>query len=238
MPNPDADARRDILARVPLFAGLGPPALEALAKVAYVKKLPARQELFHKGDEGSQVYVVVSGRLRVVTTSAEGDDQQFNIMNPGEVVGDVALLAGGVRTATVSAIEDSELLGLDRRDFFSALRSHPDLAIHLLKVLAERLRRASELLEDTVFLRARARLAKKLLALADSYGRPAPGGVRIDLSVSQGELGTMVGTTRETVAKEMMRWKRRGILSSEGTYHTILKRRELEAEALTELVGS
>jgi len=237
MAPPDASNRRELLSRAPLFEGLAAAALEELEKVAFVKTLVARQPLFHKGEPGRQIYVVVSGRLRVVTTSAEGGDQQFAIMNPGDVVGDVALLAGGLRTATVVAIEDCEVLGLDRREFFAALRAHPDLAIHLLQVLAERLRRLSVLLEDRVFLSARARLAKKLLALADAYGRAGPGGERIDLPVSQTELGTMVGTSRETVAKEMMRWKRRGVLTSQGTYHTIMERSELEAEASTDLVA-
>jgi len=238
MPSLDASNRRELLSRAPLFGRLGTAALGELAKVAFVKTLAARQTLFHKGERGRQVYVVVSGRLRVVTTSAEGGDQQFAIMSPGDVVGEVALLAGGDRTATVVAIEDCELLALDRREFFSALRSHPDLGIHLLEVLAERLRRLSELLADRVFLSARARLAKRLLALADAYGRSVPEGEFIDLPVSQAELGTMVGTSRETVAKEMMRWKRRGVLASRGTYHTIVERSALEAEALVDLVSS
>ena len=231
MPSPEAQSRRQVLARVPAFAGLRPQELDELAQVSWTKRLPARAELFHKGDEGSQVYIVVSGRLRVATTSADGDDVLFNILDPGEVFGELALLAGGERTATVTAIEDCELVGLDRRDFLPLLRRNPDLAVRLLEIVAERLRRISEFVEDTVFLSLSARLAKKLAALAREYGRETSEGIRIELKVSQQELGHMVGTSRESVNKQLRVWQDAGILENEGGYVTIRRMRSLEALA-------
>jgi len=228
----DARARREILARVPVFANLGERELDELAQVAHTRRLRPREELFHKGDEGSQVYVIVRGRLRVGTTSADGDDVLFGIMNPGEVFGELALLAGGQRTGTVTAIDECELLCLERRDFLSFLRrGHPDVAIHLLEALAERLRRISEFVEDTVFLNLPARLAKKLLGLAEAYGEQGERGVRIDLKLSQQELATMVGTTRESVNKQMRAWEDEGVVTSERGFITIHRRQELEALA-------
>ena len=222
-------ARRELLARVPVLADLAPRELDALAKAAHTRRLAAREVLFHKGDAGGQVYVVVRGRLRIYAQSADGTDVVFGIMDPGEVCGEMALLAGGTRTATAVAIEPSELLGLDRRDFLALLRSRPQLSVRLLQVLAERLRRISEFVEDTVFLDLPTRLAKKLLALANSYGKPlAGGGVRIDVKLSQQELGTMVGTTRESVNKQLRAWRAQGIVSSEGGFLVIRRRPELE----------
>jgi CRP-like cAMP-binding protein len=227
----EALARREVLARVPVFAGLASRELDELAAVAHTRRLRPREELFHKGDEGTQVFVIVRGRLRVGTTSAEGSDVLFRIMNPGEVFGELALLAGGERTATVSAIDECELLVLDRRDFLPFLRSHPELAIHLLEVLAERLRNISELVEDTVFLNLPARLAKKLLGLAEDYGTEVAEGVRIEMKLSQQELGTMVGTSRESVNKQMRQWEEEGIVRSDRGTITILRPRELESLA-------
>jgi CRP-like cAMP-binding protein len=224
----DTAARRELLARVPVLADLAPRELDALAQVAHTRRLAAREVLFHKGDAGSQVYVVVRGRLRIYAQSADGTDVVFGIMDPGEVCGEMALLAGGKRTATAVAIEATELLGLDRRDFLALLRSRPQLSVRLLEVLAERLRRISEFVEDTVFLDLPTRLAKKLLALANSYGKPlADGGVRIDVKLSQQELGTMVGTTRESINKQLRAWRSQGIVASEGGYVVIRRRPDL-----------
>jgi CRP-like cAMP-binding protein len=229
MTSPDTAARRALLAKVPVFADLAPRELDALAGLTHTRKLAAREVLFHKGDPVSQVYVVVRGRLRVLAQSADGTDVVFGILDPGEVVGEIALLAGGQRTASVLAIEPSELLGLDRRDFLALLRSRPQLSVRLLQVLAERLRRISEFVEDTVFLDLPTRLAKKLLALATSYGKPLDaGGVRIDVKLSQQELGTMVGTTRESINKQLRAWREQGIVTSERGFLVIRRAAELE----------
>ena len=111
-----AERKRELLARVPLFAGFGARELEALVPAARPVTIAARQEVFHKGDPGSQLYVVIDGRLKALTTSTDGDDIVFNVMGAGEVFGEVALLSDGPRTATVRAIDRCQLLVLDRRD--------------------------------------------------------------------------------------------------------------------------
>lgn len=220
--------RRESLARVPAFSGLEQRDLDQLAQATHTTKLQPKEELFHKGDEGTRLYVIVRGRCRVVTTSMDGSDAQFTIMNPGEVIGEVTLFGGGERSATVTAVDECELLSLDRRDFFPLLRSNPDVAIQLLEVLAQRLRRVSEQMEDTLFLGLPARLAKKLLSLAEQYGRPAQDGVRIDMHLSQSELGTMVGTSRESVNKQMRAWEEAGLVRSTRGSITLLKPGKLE----------
>jgi CRP-like cAMP-binding protein len=231
MATAETRARREILAKVPVFSGLSESTLEELAQVAHLRRLKPREELCHKGDEGSQVYVIVSGRLRVNTTSAEGSDVQFNLMNPGEVCGELALFAGGERTATMSAFDECEVLGLDRRDFIPFLRRNPDAAIHLLEALAGRLVRLSELVEDTLFLALPQRLAKKLVALGDQYGERDGDTVRIEMKLSQQELGTMVGTSRESINKQMRQWEAAGYVKTERGVITLLKPDALEAIA-------
>lgn len=226
------EERRKLLAKVPLFGRLDPAEIDELLGRARVQKLSAREELFHKGDAGSQVFVILSGRLKVMTSSADGSDVLFGIMDPGEVFGELALLvAGGERTATVNAVEDADLLVLDRRDFLAFVRKQPDVAIKLLEVMAERLARISEFVEDTVFLNLPSRLAKKLLALRDAYGRDTEQGIRIDLRLSQQELGNMVGTSRESINKQIRAWEAEGVLQMERGTITIQDLDALEALA-------
>lgn len=230
----DRAERRRLLAGVPLFARLSERELDTLLQATHSRPLCAREELFHKGDPGSQVFVILSGRLKVVATSSGGDDVVFGLMDPGEVFGELSLLLeGGTRTATVTALDDCELLALDRRDFLPFLRAHPEAAVRLLETLAERVRRVSELVEDTQFLNLPARLAKKLVALAGAYGREGEEGLVIDLPVSQEELGDMVGTTRESINKLVRSWAQRGLVTMKQGRITIHRRREIEVLAGT-----
>jgi CRP/FNR family cyclic AMP-dependent transcriptional regulator len=216
------------LTNVPLFQGLGLEELDALIPVTRTVSLTKREELFHKGDEGAQVYVVIRGKLKVLTTSDSGDDVVFSILGPGEVFGEIALLGGTPRTATVTAIDPCELLIIDRRDFLSFLRGHPEVAIKLLEVLAQRMKRVSEFVEDTLFLNLPLRLAKKLLSLARAYGRPHAEGLRLDLKLSQEEWGDLVGTTRESINKQLRAWTDEGLITIDRGYIVIHNRRELE----------
>jgi len=223
--------RRELLAKGSLFSKLSDRELEDLVQVSRVQKLRAREELCHKGDSGTQIYLIAKGRLKAVTTSAEGDDVVFSIMAPGEVCGELALLSGGKRTATITAIEESELIVLDRREFLPFLKRNPEAAIKLLEVLAERQLRLSELVEDTTFLNLPARLAKKLVSLGRAYGVETSEGIRIDLKLSQSELGDLVATTRESINKQIKSWTGEGMVSMKSGIVTIHRIDDLEALA-------
>lgn len=222
------DRRRALIERVPLFARLAPEQLDALTAGTTTKRLGAREQLFHKGDPAAQVYVVASGRLKVTVTSGEGDEVVLNLLDAGEVVGELPLLVGGQRTASVMALEPSELVVLERREFLRFLREHPEAAVELLAVLAERVVRLSDYVEDTVFLGVAARIAKKLLLLAEQFGEDVDEGVHVSLRLSQGELANFVGTTRETVNKQIRAWSDADIVHMEAGSITIRRRDELE----------
>jgi CRP-like cAMP-binding protein len=223
-----AEAKRELLAKGSLFSGLTPDQLDEIVAASRSLRLVKRDALFHKGDAGSQVYVVVSGKLKALTTSQEGDDVVFSILGPGEVFGEIALLGETPRTATVVAIERCELLVIDRRDFLALLKRHPDAAIRLLRLLAVRVKRVSEFVEDTLFLNLPVRLAKKLLALAQVYGEQTPAGLRVDLELSQEEWGDLVGATRESINKQVRVWTEEGIVSVDHGYVVIHRPDELE----------
>jgi CRP-like cAMP-binding protein len=217
-----------MIERVELFAKLEPAQLSALATATSTRRLAAREELYHKGDVASQVYVVASGRLKVTSTTEAGDEVVLNLLDAGEVVGELPMLIGGHRTATIVALEPSELVVLERREFLRFLREHPESAVTLLTVMAERVVRLSEYLEDTIFLAVGVRIAKRLLSLAEQFGESRDGVVVVALRLSQGELASYVGTTRETVNKQLRAWTDAGVLRMEAGAITILQPAELE----------
>jgi CRP/FNR family cyclic AMP-dependent transcriptional regulator len=225
--------KRELLAKVPLFAGLAPRELEALAAVTRSIALAPREELFHKGDAGTHVYAVAEGTLKVVTTSESGDDVAFNVVAAGEVIGEIAALCQVERTASVVALSACELLAIDRRDLFAFLRAHPEASLELMVVLARRVRSLSELVEDTLFLNLPIRLAKKLVAYAGSHGEGVAGGVRIGIKLSQEEWGDLVGATRESINKQMRAWVDQGTIRVDRGFVVILR-----MDALEELASS
>jgi CRP-like cAMP-binding protein len=228
VPTLTREEKRRLIGNVSLFSGLSERDLDALIAVARNHRLAAREQLFHKGDEGTQVYFVIQGRLKALTTSDEGDDVVFSIIGEGEVFGEVALLGRPQRTATVIAITPCELLVIDRRDFLQFLRSHPEASIELLAVLAERLKRVSELVEDTLFLNLPVRLAKKLVHVARVFGERVEDGIKIDLKLSQEEWGDLVGATRESINKLLGEWMESRLITLEHGYVVIHRLRELE----------
>jgi CRP/FNR family cyclic AMP-dependent transcriptional regulator len=220
-----------LLAAAPLFTSLADEHLDQLASVARTRSLGKREELFHRGDEGTQIYVIATGKLKVLSTSVDGDDVMFNITGPGEMIGEVALFSGRPRTATVTAIEASNLLVLDRRDFLDCVRREPEVAIKLLGVLGEHIGRMSELVEDMLFLNLPVRLAKKLLRFARTDGEKTAEGWRINLKLSQEEWGDLVGTTRESVNKQLRAWSEEGVVRTDAGYLVILQPKALETLA-------
>ena len=211
--------KRSLLANLPLFGKLAPEELDRLVAYMRLVRYPARTVLFRKGDPGSNMMVVVRGRVKVCSHSEDGKELVLNLINPGEVVGEIALLDGADRTADAVTLTDTELLVLERRDFVPFLQRHPDACMRLFAVLCERLRRTSELLEEALFLEGSSRLAKRLAHLAEVFGKPVPGGVRIDIPLSQQQLGSMVGMSRESMNKQLKQWWQEGLIRvEEGRY--------------------
>lgn len=191
------------------------------------KKIPAKSVLFLKGDPATHLYVVLSGRVKVSAPSDEGKEITFAILGPGELVGEVAVLEHTEHTATVTAMEPTEVGGLSRQDFLALVSHSPALALKLMALLCNRLRLANEMAEDISFLTLPARLAKKLVALTEAFGQETPNGTRIGIQLCQQELANMVGTSRESINKQLSIWHAQGILNQERGFITIPRVEEL-----------
>lgn len=220
-PPPGIDKRR-ILAQVPLLRAIEPADLANIAAFARFERCAAGHVIFRRGNPGHSMMVVVDGHVRISTASVDGRTATLNIINPGEVFGEIALLDGGQRTADAIALEPTLLLVLLRRDFLPFLEAHPRAAMQLLEVVCGRLRRTTELIEDTRFLDFGARLARQLLWLAKAHGRPAPEGTRISLKLSQREIGSLAGASRESTNKLLRAWQQQEIVII-GAGHIIIR---------------
>ncbi len=177
--------------------------------------------VFRKGDAGRGMMMVVSGRVKI--TSSAGQNEAFlGVFGPGEILGEIALLDGGPRTADAVAVEDTELLVLDRRDFLPLIQRHPAAFLSLIEVLCARIRSDTEMVEDFLSLDLPARLGRALLRLAERTGATQTRGVRITIRFSQRELGRMVGMTRESINKQLKNWRDRKIIEMDDGFIVIV----------------
>jgi CRP-like cAMP-binding protein len=229
-PDSEADDRRiRLLRRCALFSEMSDEVLEPLARVARITGVAARAELFHKGDEGSQLHILIRGRMKVLHSSSEsGEDLVLGLLGPGDVVGELALLTGSSRSATLEAVDVCELLTLERNDAMGVLTRDARACLSLSQVLAKRLEDTNEHLADLQFMNLPYRLAKKILGLAGLYGEGRSDGVRIKLRLSQGEWGNTVGASRESVNKQLGRWKKAGIVDNDRGFLVVKRPDELK----------
>lgn len=209
-----------------LFGGLDPTLRAQVAAQAIVRPYARGATILRRGDPGTGMVVVLQGRVRVGVTSEEGREMTLGILGPGDALGEMALIDGQERSADAVALEDSSVLLLERGKFLRLLRETPDLSLRLLVVMTERLRRANLALEDVALLPLEARLARLLTRLAEDYGKPAASeGIRIELKLSQKDLATLVGSSREKVNRQLREWEQDGTVGKEQGY-LVLRRPE------------
>lgn len=220
--------RRALLSAVSIFGSLDDREIDALLEVTTTRRIGAKEVLFRKGDPGNQLYGVLVGRLKVMVTGQDGRELVFGVMGPGDVIGEIAVVDSEPRSASVTALERAELLVLHRRELIPFLERHPKVAIRLAAMLAGRVRRLSAFTEDSVFLPLPARMAKTLLVLAASYGREGPEGAAVDIPLAQQDLADMVGTTRESVNKQLRTWEEASIVGLKRARVILIDRRALE----------
>jgi len=203
---------RQILQRHNFFSTLTASELDQLLAHARVYSYRSRQEIFRKGSAGLGLLVVLKGSVRISSLGPDGDQLFLNLVREGEVFGEMTLLDGKERTADATAASDCELLLIDRRTFVPLLRANPEIALRLLAVLCERLRHTTEQVEDMIFLDAESRLAKKLLSLGEQHRGSAKPVGQLKVPISQRELGTMIGLSRESINKQLAAWQKDGII--------------------------
>lgn len=199
-----------VVQQAPLFSELSPEDARALVDSMEETQLPRGEVLFHEGDSGDRVYVEIEGKVKLGRHASDGRENLLAILGPGQMFGELSLFDPGPRSATVTAVTDSVLLGLSQERLLSWLDGRPVVAHGLLAQLAGRLRRANDIVADLVFSDVPGRVAKSLLELSRRFGAPAEGGIRVAHDLTQEELAQLVGASRETVNKALADFSSRG----------------------------
>lgn len=214
--NPLGDeARRKLVRASVLFRDANARAVDRLVSMSGLRHLQRGEILFTQGDEGDGLYAVHSGLVRIWLGSSSGKELTLGLMEPGDVIGEIALLDGLPRTANAVAAEDTILLAIRRETFLALIREEPQLGVHVIELLCERLRRNTDMLGEFAFRDVRSRLANKLVELATGHGHSTPQGTEIRLRLSQSELASMLGATREAVNKQLAAWAHQEIVAVE-----------------------
>ena len=234
--------RLALIRRVPLFAVLNESELAALAEDFTPAHFDAGDVIFQQGDAGHALYLIETGKVRIFVQNEEGQELSVNVCGAGEVFGEMSVIDELPRSASAAAMEPTVLLRLTRERFREHLRRTPQLALAFMKALTGLLRRSTRELDSVTLATVPTRLARKLIELADRHGQPepggapsragrsasksqsikaddallqpglSPGGVRVTLALTQSDLASMLGATRESVNKALSRFRQRGLI--------------------------
>ncbi len=215
-----------------LLAALPPELSRGLFAEAPKISLATDQTLFFAGDEGDGCYRLDEGMLKAIVAEPGGGERILAVLGPGSVVGELSMIDGAPRSASVIALSDSKLSFVSRGAFEAFGRSRPELYRHLTTLLAHRLRYTNDTVAATSFLSVKGRVARAMLTLADEFGRDVgQGRVVIQYKGSQGDLAAMAGTARENVSRVLNDWANRSLVSRLAGHYCLENKAVFKREA-------
>lgn len=219
MPTPGVIAKAlkmeetDLLKSIPLFISLDYDALSELAHRLTCRRYKRGEVIFHKDDPGSALYIIENGGVKITTPSPDGNELILNILTAGDFFGELSILDGAPRSASATAMEETQALTLQREDFLDFISNRPEVVAEILSILSHRLRHATTLLEDTIFLNLPARLSKRILELSEKHGVATDEGILIELRLTQHELAHSIGAGRESVNRLLGQFQEEGLIT-------------------------
>jgi len=217
-----------LIKQIPLFSSLVDEELESLAALLRRRSIKKGDILFHKGDEGTALYAILQGCIKIIVPTPSGGKITVAILNDGDFFGEMALLDDMPRSADAVALEETRLAVLDRNDFLEFLTRHERAVRAILNALSLRLRKTDDLLSEICFLNLSERLAKRLLELARGDVDGVPWDAVLAIRMSQKELSNLLGVSRESVNKELKILRDKGIVRTARGRIIILDRERLK----------
>ncbi|MBV8589741.1 MAG: Crp/Fnr family transcriptional regulator [Acetobacteraceae bacterium] len=199
-----------LLSRNSLLRQVPDAEIKSLVRRARLQRFREREAIFSQGDEGRSVQAVLEGFVKLSSSTAAGREIILDVAGPGSIFGEIAVMNEWPRAADAVALTPCSLLAIDGYSFRQALTRAPAALFGVIRMVSERLRRATEQLTDGVDLPASARLAKALMQLAALNSHQVADGLQIDVVLSQRELGGMTGLTRESINKHLAAWREEG----------------------------
>ncbi len=210
------------LSRVTLFADLPDDQLKVISRRLRPRNFRKNEIIFHQESPGDSLYIIESGRVRIFRISEDGDEMSLTIFGRGDFFGELSLLDGLSRSAGAVTMEKTRTLILYRDEFLRCLQEDFRITANILAALSRRLRRTTLYAEGLTFLDVHGRIAQKLLDLVDDYGEETEDGIRISLRMTQSDLASLVGTSRETVNRALRTYREMGLITTAGAHITVL----------------
>ncbi len=207
----------EFLSNVPIFSDLEDETLEKIAKSGVIQTYKKNAVILSEEDSGSALFVIVEGKVKIFRSSNDDKEVILAILNESDFFGEMSLLDGMARSATVTAVEDSKLFIIQRAEFLELLSKYPDVSVALLTELTRRLRAATMKIKALSLKDAEGKVATVLLQLADEVGKIRQGVVEIDNLPYQQELANMAGTSRETISRTLHSFAKKGLVELDGS---------------------
>lgn len=221
----------NFLQQTALFADINEPDLRAIARHIIPRTFKQGEIIFHEGDPGRFLYLIKSGQVRIFINGLDGSETSVILFGkPGDIFGELAVIDGLNRSASAVALGETVLYTMSRDNFREQMRQHPQLALNFMKVLSQRVRYNTRQMDSLTTLDVPQRLARKLLELAQDYGRVESQGVRIDMTLTQTNLASLVGATRESTNKCLREFRKKAWVHLENGQISILDPDALRAQ--------
>ncbi|WNM24275.1 Crp/Fnr family transcriptional regulator [Demequina capsici] len=199
-----------LLRSSPLFGGMDTASARSLIEQMTRREFAKGETIFTEGSEGHAMYVVVRGKVKLARTARDGRENLLGLMGVGDMVGELSVFDPGPRLSRAHVVEESVLYELPKEVLDAWLDEHLDMSRHLLRALAQRIRRTTNTMADLVFSDVPGRVAKAILDLGHRFGRMERGHVTVRHGLTQEELAQLVGASRETVNKALADFASRG----------------------------
>ncbi len=207
----------DFLLYVPIFSDLPEETIEKISQVGFRRTYKKDSIILMEDEVGGALFIIVNGKVKVTRTSNDGREVILNILTESDIFGEMALLDGQTRSATVSALENSELFIIQRNQFLEFLKEHPEISIALMQELSKRLRSADMQIKSLSLKDAEGKVATVILQLANDIGKIRQGIVEIEKLPLQQDLANMAGTSRETISRTLHSFVKKGLIELEGS---------------------
>jgi CRP/FNR family transcriptional regulator/CRP/FNR family cyclic AMP-dependent transcriptional regulator len=222
--------RMDFLKRLPLFANVSDAELALLAKDFTLRRFQQGEAIFFQGDPGQSLYLIEAGRVRIYVQDDGGQETSVIFYSAGDIFGELAVIDGLPRSASAIAVDETFVHVLGRERLRAHLLASPQLAYNFMQALAVRVRYSTLQVGNLTLHDVPGRLARKLLELAQGHGRVTSTGVQIDMTLTQSDLASLIGATRESTNKALGNFKRGGVIRMDNNQITIV-----DPEALREM---
>lgn len=215
------------LKHINLFQALSMSELQEIDRITRMQEVKKRQPIYLPGDPANTVYLLKKGRVKIASADSSGREVTFEVLEPGEIFGELEVLEELPRETFAEALDDALICAMRREDFERHICKHPALTIKLAKLIGLRLRKIQSRIEDLVFRDVPGRLAHLLLELSKTHGLTDESGTRLHVKLTHQELANLIGCSRETVSATLARFREQGLIRIDGRAITLVDRDRL-----------